>query len=150
MFNFATWRVLTYSYFIFNSFIFLSQLFKCGTHFNSVFRILLSSPSKFIILFKHKDMVLFYFLTFLFLAQSQTLYNHNSHNSYRNQTWMSLFDDGIPLRKLNILGTHSSMSTGSWGDAIQTQSLSLLVQMESGVRALDIRCRHYSNTFRIH
>ena len=97
-----------------------------------------------------QTMKLFYFLTLLLLAQSQTLYNHNSNNSYRNQTWMSLFDNGIPLRNLNILGTHSSMSTGQWGDAFQTQSLSLLVQMESGVRALDIRCRHYYNTFRIH
>ena len=95
-------------------------------------------------------MLIFYFLTLLLHTHSQTLYNHNSYNSYRNQTWMSLFDNGIPLRNLNILGTHSSMSTGTWGDAFQTQSLSLLVQMESGVRALDIRCRHYYDTFRIH
>ena len=63
---------------------------------------------------------------------------------------MGSLNDGIPLRNLNILGTHSSMSTGIWGDAFQTQSLSLTNQLESGIRALDIRCRHYYDSFRIH
>ena len=72
----------------------------------------------------------FYLLLFLCASVlSQTLYNHNNYNSYRNETWMSLFNDGIPLRNLNILGTHSSMSTGTWGDAFQTQSLSLAKQL---------------------
>ena len=95
-------------------------------------------------------MIWFYLGVLVLCGRSQTLYNHNSWNSYRNQTWMSLFDDGIPLRYLNILGTHSSMSQGTWGDAFQTQSLSLLTQLESGIRALDIRCRHYSDAFYIH
>ena len=80
------------------------------------------------------------------VARLQALYNHNSA-SYRNQTWMSSFDDGVPLRKLSILGTHSSMSQGTWGDAFQTQASSLTVQLEAGIRALDIRCRHKDNAF---
>lgn len=80
---------------------------------------------------------------------AQTLYNHNSA-TYRNQSWMSLFDDGIPLRQMSIIGTHSSLSTGIWGDAFQTQASSLTVQMEAGFRALDIRCRHKNDKFRIH
>ena len=42
------------------------------------------------------------------------------------------------------------MSTGTWGDAFQTQSNSLMNQMMIGMRALDIRCRHYNNGFSIH
>ena len=42
---------------------------------------------------------------------------------------MSLLDDGIPLRKMSIIGTHSSLSTGTWGDAFQTQASSLSIQM---------------------
>ena len=59
-------------------------------------------------------------------------------------------DDGIPLRKISIIGTHSSLSTGTGGDAFQTQSSSLSVQLQSGIRALDIRCRHENDKFRIH
>ncbi len=88
-------------------------------------------------------------LLYATLASSQALYNHNSA-SYRNQTWMSNLDDGIPLRQLTIIGTHSSMSTGTWGDAFQTQGSSLSTQLASGIRALDIRCRHYQNSFPIH
>mgnify|MGYP002078670429 FL=1 len=80
---------------------------------------------------------------------AQSLYNHNSA-SYVNKTWMSGIDDGVPLRQLTIIGTHSSMSTGTWGDAFQTQGSSLITQLNSGIRALDIRCRHYQNSFPIH
>ena len=42
------------------------------------------------------------------------------------------------------------MSQGIWGDAFQTQSNSLMNQMMMGMRAVDIRCRHYYNSFTIH
>ena len=58
---------------------------------------------------------------------------------------MGELDDGIPLRKLNILGTHCSMSDGDGGDAFQMQSLSLATQLRTGMRALDLRLRHQSN-----
>jgi len=85
------------------------------------------------------------FFTFILsLARSQALYNHNSASN-NNQTWMTNLDDGIPLRQLTIIGTHSSMSQGTWGDAFQTQGSSLMTQLNSGVRALDIRCNHNNN-----
>lgn len=84
------------------------------------------------------------FIHFFALASSQALYNHNSA-SYMNQTWMTNLDDGIPIRQMTILGTHSSMSQGTWGDAFQTQSSSITTQLNSGVRALDIRCNHKNN-----
>ena len=96
---------------------------------------------------KNRTLLFLVICTFLLrLARLQALYNHNSA-SYRDQDWMSGFDDGVPLRKLSILGTHSSMSQGTWGDAFQTQASSLTVQLEAGIRALDIRCRHYNNAF---
>ena len=87
------------------------------------------------------------FILLLFVVHSQ--YNHQS-SGYLNTSWMSLLDNGIPIRKLSIIGSHSSMSTGAWGDAFQTQSNSLMGQMKMGIRALDIRCRHYNNRFTIH
>lgn len=83
------------------------------------------------------------------MALVNAQYNHQS-STYLNTSWMSLLDNGIPLRKLSIIGTHSSMGTGAWGDAFQTQSNSLMNQMRMGIRALDIRCRHYNNQFPIH
>jgi 1-phosphatidylinositol phosphodiesterase len=80
---------------------------------------------------------------------SANYYSHSSAN-YTNQTWMTDLDDGVPLRQLTIVGTHSSMSQGTWGDAFQTQSSSLETQLKSGVRALDIRCNHNNNKFQIH
>jgi len=77
---------------------------------------------------------------------TQSLYNHQA-SSYVNSSWMGLLDNGIPIRKLSIIGSHCSMSTGVWGDAFQTQSNSLMGQMVSGIRALDMRCRHYNNAF---
>ena len=85
----------------------------------------------------------------LFLLQSAAQYSHQS-SSLLNPDWLSKLDNGIPLRKLSLLGTHSSMSTGVWGDAFQTQASSLNTQLMMGMRALDIRCRHFNNGFSIH
>lgn len=85
----------------------------------------------------------------LLLSTINAQYSHQA-STYLNTTWMSLLDNGIPLRKLTIIGSHSTMGTGAWGDAFQTQSNSLMGQMQMGLRALDIRCRHYNNQFPIH
>jgi 1-phosphatidylinositol phosphodiesterase len=53
---------------------------------------------------------------------------------------MAQLDNGIPIRQLSIIGSHSSMSQGQWGDIFQTQSNSLTNQLVMGMRALDIRC----------
>jgi 1-phosphatidylinositol phosphodiesterase len=85
----------------------------------------------------------------LFLLPSVAQYNHQS-STLLNPDWMSKLDNGIPLRKLSLLGSHSSMSTGVWGDAFQTQASSLTSQLMMGMRAIDIRCRHFNNGFSIH
>jgi 1-phosphatidylinositol phosphodiesterase len=83
-------------------------------------------------------------ITIINYTTSQSLYNHAS-SSKVNTSWMGLLDNGIPIRQMSIIGTHSSMSTGTWGDAFQTQSNSLMGQMVMGMRALDIRCNHKNN-----
>ena len=89
------------------------------------------------------------YIAFIFLLVAvHSQYSHST-STYLNTDWMSLLDNGIPIRKLSIVGSHSSISTGMWGDAYQTQSNSLMGQMKMGMRALDIRCRHYNNMFRI-
>ena len=83
------------------------------------------------------------------LALSLQFYSHKA-SSLRHPDWMGQLDSGIPLRKLSIIGSHSSMSQGAWGDAFQTQSNSLANQMLIGMRALDIRCRHEQNQLKIY
>lgn len=80
---------------------------------------------------------------------SQALYNHGTSSNV-NSSWMGLLDNGIPIRQMSIIGSHSSMSQGIWGDAFQTQGNSLMGQMVMGMRALDIRCNHKNNAFPIH
>jgi 1-phosphatidylinositol phosphodiesterase len=94
-------------------------------------------------------MINFHIFFIALVSSALGQYNHQT-SGYLNTTWMSLLDNGIPIRKLSIIGTHSSMGTGAWGDAFQTQSNSLMGQMKMGMRALDIRCRHYNNQFPIH
>jgi 1-phosphatidylinositol phosphodiesterase len=62
---------------------------------------------------------------------------------------MTNFDDGIPLRKMSIVGTHSSASLGggTLGAYYETQASDLPTQLNSGIRALDMRCSHKNNRF---
>lgn len=82
-------------------------------------------------------------------ATSLQFYSHKA-STLSNPSWMSQLDNGIPLRQVSIIGSHSSMSQGTWGDAFQTQSNSLTNQMVMGMRALDIRCRHYQDKLQVY
>ncbi|RZU47501.1 1-phosphatidylinositol phosphodiesterase [Fluviicoccus keumensis] len=82
-------------------------------------------------------------------AIDRDAYSHNSDSGYRNPQWMSVLPDGRLLSELNIPGTHDTMARYG-GDIAQTQSMDLMMQLNSGVRALDIRCRHYYDKFTIH
>eukprot|EP00092_Neocalanus_flemingeri_P007360 GFUD01007947.1.p1 GENE.GFUD01007947.1~~GFUD01007947.1.p1 ORF type:complete len:274 (-),score=50.65 GFUD01007947.1:756-1547(-) len=84
--------------------------------------------------------------------------------------WMSFVEDGQKINKISIPGTHDTMSNGKhctvlvpnchrdWVndgktillDYVQTQDLSLKTQLEMGIRYLDIRLRHYGDSFTIH
>lgn len=76
-------------------------------------------------------------------------YSHDSQAKTSNPDWMAGLKDDTLLSQLSIPGTHDTMSFYG-GDAVQTQSMSLDAQLESGVRVLDIRCRHIEDIFAIH
>ncbi len=85
------------------------------------------------------------------LAHESPAYSHDSgpgHN-YTSPDWMGRLGDGTRLAQLSIPGTHDTMSHYG-GDIAQTQSMDLATQLNSGIRALDIRCRHINNAFAIH
>lgn len=76
-------------------------------------------------------------------------YSHDATADYKNPNWMASIPDGSKLSTLSLPGTHDTMSFYG-GDLVQTQSMSLYTQLESGIRVLDIRCRHINNDFLIH
>lgn len=56
--------------------------------------------------------------------------------------------DEVLLSQISMPGTHNTMTyPGYGGDFAMCQSMSLADQLMSGIRVLDIRCRHLANTF---
>lgn len=68
--------------------------------------------------------------------------------------WMSYLDDGTCLTTISIPGTHDTMAfqkVKTFADHFaNTQSGNLRQQLDAGVRFLDIRARHYRDTFEMH
>ncbi len=83
-------------------------------------------------------------------AHNNRGYSHGGEAKTSNPGWMTSLKDDVPLSELSIPGTHDSMSREHGGDIAETQSMSLPNQLESGIRALDIRCRHIQDVFAIH
>ena len=81
-------------------------------------------------------------------AYAQTLpgYSHDSDVKTWNADWMSTLNTNTKLHQLSIPGTHDSLAL-SWGDAVQTQSMSLDSQLISGIRFLDVRLMHVGGLF---
>jgi len=86
------------------------------------------------------------------MAHSTSAYTHKGGTHGHNPAWIAGLWDNLHLSSMSIPGTHDSMSlhVGAAGDAAQTQSMSLRDQLESGIRALDIRCRRTGSKFAIH
>lgn len=76
-------------------------------------------------------------------------YYHGSVAVANNSHWMSLVDGTKKVSELSIPGTHDTMSFYG-GDITQTQSMSLQNQLDSGVRALDIRVKYDSGSMGIY
>lgn len=65
--------------------------------------------------------------------------------------WMSAIDSSRLLSDLTIPGTHDSMAFYEpVAGTAKCQSMPLNDQLYAGVRFLDIRCRHYGDSFTIH
>ncbi len=68
-------------------------------------------------------------------------YAHETRILTHNPDWMGKLKDDVKLSQLSIPGTHDTMSRFG-GVFVETQTLTLANQLESGIRLLDIRCRH--------
>ena len=66
-----------------------------------------------------------------------------------NCSWMSRIPDDIQLSVISMPGTHDTMALHG-GEQLQCQTMVLKEQLVSGIRALDIRCRHEYNQFTLH
>jgi 1-phosphatidylinositol phosphodiesterase len=73
-------------------------------------------------------------------------YSHESFVGLFNAGWMSGLPDSLKLSYMSIPGTHDTMAVFG-GDSVETQSMSLPMQLESGIRVLDIRIYFHSDTF---
>ncbi|GAB2641391.1 phosphatidylinositol-specific phospholipase C [Prescottella soli] len=63
--------------------------------------------------------------------------------------WMRRIPDATSLAALSLPGTHDTMAHNSSIPTL-TQDFDLATQLRSGVRALDIRTRHFRDVFPIH
>ncbi|MEO7067749.1 MAG: phosphatidylinositol-specific phospholipase C [Rhodanobacter sp.] len=83
------------------------------------------------------------------LAANRMGYSHDPEIKTSNTDWMTGLPDSRHLNELSVPGTHDTMSFYG-GDITQTQSMSLADQLKSGIRALDIRCKHIKDEFPIY
>jgi len=83
------------------------------------------------------------------LAHGNPAYSHDGGVKTSNPRWMTALKDDTLLSSLSLPGTHDTMAFYG-GDAAQAQAMSLANQLESGIRVLDIRCRHIQDVFAIH
>ncbi|MED3541636.1 phosphatidylinositol-specific phospholipase C [Bacillus toyonensis] len=69
--------------------------------------------------------------------------------------WMANIPNSRRVSELSIPGTHGSMAlhggvAGTIGDIAINQTMNLETQLNSGIRYIDIRCRHHHNNLAIH
>jgi 1-phosphatidylinositol phosphodiesterase len=87
------------------------------------------------------------------LEHYHAAYTHEKTSGTSNPDWMKKLDPNLTLSRVSMPGTHDTMAHYGGDiaqDIVQTQSLRLKEQLNSGIRALDIRCRHINNIFAIH
>lgn len=95
------------------------------------------------------SLILLLSLTEVSYAHPTPAYSHDGGRQTCQPCWMKYLKDDVLLSQLSIPGTHETMSFYG-GDIGQCQSMSLATQLQSGIRVLDVRCRHMRNRFRIY
>lgn len=71
--------------------------------------------------------------------------------SYSLSNWMGALDENLKLTAFTIPGTHDSGARyEDFSGTAKCQNLSISEQLNTGIRFLDIRGRHYKNAFEIH
>jgi len=77
--------------------------------------------------------------------------NFINASAYTTSNWMGSLDQSKSLSQISIPGTHDSAArVETISGTAKCQNLSITEQLNSGVRYLDIRCRHIENIFAIH
>ena len=78
--------------------------------------------------------------------------NENGDIETTHPDWMKWLPNDLSLADLSLPGTHDTMASNALDitPSSETQSLSLQVQLEAGIRAVDMRARHIHNQFDIH
>ena len=82
-------------------------------------------------------------------AHETGAYSHDADKKTDNPDWMAELPATVPLSELSLPGTHDTMAQIGT-DLVLTQTLSLADQLASGIRVLDIRCRHIADVFAMH
>jgi 1-phosphatidylinositol phosphodiesterase len=71
--------------------------------------------------------------------------------TYSLSRWMGSIDGAKNIAELTMPGTHDSGALyESFSSTAKCQDLTIDQQLNTGVRYLDIRCRHFNNVFEIH
>lgn len=66
--------------------------------------------------------------------------------NYSNPNWMAGINNNVKLSQLSIPGTHDSMTYKQWGNYdVQTQTMTLSKQLNSGIRFIDIRLGDFNH-----
>ena len=77
-------------------------------------------------------------------------YSHGVSGAVSNKkNWMAFIDDDKYISELSVPGTHDTMANYELTNMVRTQSMSLMGQLESGIRYLDIRCNYSDGKFKI-
>lgn len=82
-------------------------------------------------------------------AENDPAYYHDSNLPVSNSSWMSRLPDNRSIKDISFPGTHDTMALYG-GDIAECQSMPLDQQLRAGIRALDIRCRLFQDSFSIH
>lgn len=71
--------------------------------------------------------------------------------NYTLSNWMSFIPDTTSIAQISIPGTHDSGARFEpVSGTAKCQNLTIADQLTAGVRFLDVRCRHFNNSFTIH
>ncbi|KAG9355259.1 hypothetical protein JZ751_000097 [Albula glossodonta] len=76
-------------------------------------------------------------------------YDDTNTPEFLNPTWMASIPDSRPLSEVTLPGTHNTMAFYG-GSLTECQSWPLDLQLQAGVRFLDVRVRHSKGNLTIH
>jgi 1-phosphatidylinositol phosphodiesterase len=116
---------------------------------------------------------IFLLLVHVGYADVNPAYSHDGNQKTNNVSWMTYMQDSITLDQMSLPGSHDTMSYGYYAgiglplryqsfplvpvdltpippEFVQTQSMNLMTQLNSGIRMIDIRCKAINNQFLIY